>query len=66
MVLRRFLQLNDGEMLALGQVGDAQVEALAASASDGSQRDGVEDSGADSLLPLPGKEEGGVEAAYPV
>ncbi len=40
-VLRRPLQLNDGEMLAPGHVSDAQAEALAASAPDGSGRSGA-------------------------
>ena len=62
-MLRRLLQLNDGEMAAPGQVSDAQVEALAASASDVSQGDGVEDSGADALVPLLGKRNDGFCAA---
>lgn len=39
--LRRLLQLNNGEMLAPDQVGDAEAEALASSASPGSQRNGA-------------------------
>ena len=58
-MLCRFLQLNDGEMAAAGHVSDAEVEALAASAPDRSQRDGVEDSGPDALIPLLGKRKDG-------
>ena len=60
-VLRGFLQLNDGEMAAPGQVSDALVEALTASPADLCQRDGVEDSGADALVPLLGRRNDGVE-----
>ena len=42
-------------MFAPGHVSNAQVEALAALPADGSLRDGVEDSGPDALVPLPGK-----------
>ncbi len=48
-------------MLAPGQVADRQAEALAASPSDLSQRDSVEHSGPDSLVPLLGKRKDGVE-----
>ena len=50
-------------MAAPGQVADAQAEALAASSPDGSQRDGVQDSGPDSAIPLPGQTKDEVEWA---
>ena len=40
-VLRRFLQFNDGQILAPGQIRDAQAEELTASSSNGSLRSGT-------------------------
>ena len=40
-LLCRFLQLDDGETAAPGQVADAQAEALAATPPDGSLRSGT-------------------------